>query len=204
MPISGGIFRPAMATSPPTIVGSLIQRNLNSVTVPAGGSTYFYAATEGGSFNIDAIDFTKDLAVSNQAGFQSVIIGHSSSSTGTFNTGGAFYPIIGGIGVTSSSYTTKSFSNNGQTTLSDSLVLASDSFVVLVSASSNNAPFHSVSLPFLLERAASTTCCSTVAFESASLSAGSYPFTVSYSACSYNCSSDISSMAIGVVMYIFS
>src|SRR2546426_6973973 len=83
-----GLMVSASASSPPTIVGS----NTNTcesgsfscgVTVPPGGTTYFYGATIGGSFNITAIDFAEDLAVRNNGGQQSVIIGHSASNTGT-------------------------------------------------------------------------------------------------------------------------
>ncbi|MDA4116154.1 MAG: hypothetical protein OK442_06335, partial [Thaumarchaeota archaeon] len=201
-------FNQAHALSPPAIeapVISLCGPELMScaVTVGSGGSSYFYAATIGGAYNISAVDFTPDVSVVNGQGLTSVLVGHSTSNTGTFNPNTALFPIIGGIGVSSSSYTTQTFSNAGQTSLSSTLVVSQLSLIVVVSASSNNAPFESLSSTFTVVDYGSSSCCSTVAFADAQLPAGSYPFTITYSACAPPCTTDPTSMGIGVAFYIF-
>jgi hypothetical protein len=196
------------ALSPPTIETPVINvcgSGLTScaVTVGSGGTSYFFAATIGGAYTISAVDFTPDASVVNGQGLTSVLVGHSTSNTGTFNPNSALFPIIGGIGVSSSSYTTQTFSNSGQTSLSNALVVSQQSLVVVVSASSNNAPFQSLSSTFTVLNYGSSSCCSTVAFAEAQLAAGNYPFTITYAACTSPCTSDPTSMAIGVVFYVF-
>jgi hypothetical protein len=199
---------PAHALSPPAVEAPVISVcgvGFMScvVIVGSGGSSYFYAATIGGAYNISAVDFTPDVSVVNGQGLTSVLVGHSTSNIGTFNPNTALFPIIGGVGVSSSSYTTQTFSNAGQTSLSDTLVVSQQSLIVVVSASSNNAPFLSLSSPFTVVDYGSSSCCSSVAFADAQLAAGSYPFTITYSACASPCTSDPTAMGIGVAFYIF-
>ncbi len=190
------------ATQTPTIIGSQVNPNTNSVTLPAGGLTYIYAATEGGSFDINAPSFTQDLSVVNNGGLHSILIGHSTSNVGSYNPNGALFPIIGGIGASASYSTSLSFHNAGTTSLSGSFTLPSSALVVLASASSNNQPFLSVSSSFTVDSSGST-CCGTVAFAHASLAAGSYSVTIDFAACASSCTSDPLAMAVGVVLYVF-
>lgn len=192
----------ASSTSP-SIVGSSVNPGSNSVTIQGGGSTYVYAATEGGAFNINPTSFTLDLGVTNGQGLTSVLIGHSSTNVGSYNPNGALFPIIGGIGVTGSYSSTFSFKNAGTTSLSGFFFLTSSALVVLASASSNNAPLLSISPLFTPDSSGSTSCCSTVAFAHASLSAGFYSVSVNYAACSPPCTTDPTSMAIGLVLFAF-
>jgi hypothetical protein len=187
--------------SPPTIEAPVINTcgsGLTScaVTIGSGGSSYFYAAGIGGAFTISAVDFTPDVSVVNGQGLTSVLIGHSTSNTGTFNPNTALFPIIGGIGVSSASYTTQTFSNTAQTSLTGTLTVSQQSLVILVSAASNNR-LGSLTSTFTVLKSGSTSF-SGVVFADATLSANSYPFTISYSA-----GNDPTSMGIGIAFYIF-
>ncbi|MDG6934280.1 MAG: hypothetical protein JRN68_06240 [Nitrososphaerota archaeon] len=167
-----------------------------------------YGATEGGSYNIAAINFNQDVAETNQQNLQSVVIGHSSSNTGTFNPGGALYPIIGGIGVTSSPIQTFTFANKGAGSISGTFTLNQDSLVVLVAASSqNNAP-ATISSPFTVDQQmTNTNCnygvgCGSVVLAHGSFSSGLQSFSLTLVS-SYGLY-DPTSAAIGVVLYVFS
>ena len=167
-----------------------------------------YGAAEGGSYNIAAIDFSQDVAEPNQQNLQSVVIGHSSSNTGTFNPGGALYPIIGGIGVTSSPVQTFTFSNNGVGSISGTFTLNQDSLVVLVAASSqNNAPATLSSSFAIDQQMTNTNCnfgvgCGSVVLAQGSFSSGLQSFSLTLVS-SYG-RYDPTSAAIGVVLYAFS
>jgi hypothetical protein len=204
---------PAHASAVPTIVGQNIATcgsGLLScgVNVPIGGTNYFYAAAEGGSFNISPIDFSQDLAVTNLGGLQSVVIGHSASNTGTFNPNLALFPIIGGIGVTGTLVQTISFHDNGVSSISGTFSLAQDSLVVLVSSASNNNVPVSLSSPFVIDQQQSNldcnfgTGCGGVVLAHASILAGSRAFTLAYTPVSAAFQDPLSE-AIGVVLYVF-
>jgi hypothetical protein len=161
---------------------------------------YFYAATDGGAAPVSPRSFTQDLGVLDGQGVQSVIIGHSSGDVGVFDSAGALYPSIGGVGVTgSSSYQKASlFQDSSQNSLSGSFTLSSTALVVLVSAASNDTSPMSVSSPFTLDAGSTNTQGGGMMFAHASLSPGTYSFTVNY-----NPVSDPASTAIGVVLYAF-
>jgi hypothetical protein len=69
---------------------------------------------------------------------------------------------------------------------------------VLVSAASNNLPPMSVSAPFTLDASSTNTQGGSIILAHASLEQGTYTMTVTYSP--WN---DPTSMAIGVVLYVF-
>jgi len=191
------------AQTPPSVESPVINvcsSGLTScaVTIDTGDSSYFYAAAIGGSYNISPVDFTPDTSITNQENFLSVLIGHSTSNTGTFNPNAALYPIIGGIGVASAAYATQTFQNTGQSSLSGTLTIYQDSLVIMMSAASNNVALQSLTSTFTVLSQGSSSCCSTVVIADAQLSANSYPFTITYSPWI-----DPGQMAVGVVFYIF-
>lgn len=168
-----------------------------------------YAATAGGAFSISAVDFSQDSTATNPAGFQSVVIGHSSTNTGTENPGGSFYPIIGGIGVTGTPVQTISIpSASGVTSISGSFTLNQNSLVVLVSAASNDNTPVSLSSPFVIDQQeTNTNCnfgsgCGGVVLAHASMTAGSYSFTLAYTPVPPALQVPTAE-AIGVIFYAF-
>ena len=160
-----------------------------------------YGAAIGGSFNTSAIDFSVDVAVKNQENNVGVLVGHSASNTGTFNPGGALFPVIGGIGVTDTPSQTLTFSNVGMDAISGSFNLAHDSLVVIVAAASQN-DFPSVSSPFTVDQTF-TFCCDAVMIAHASMSSGPQAFSISYTFGNGG-NADPTERGIGVALYIFS
>lgn len=160
-----------------------------------------YGSAIGGSFNTSAIDFSVDVAVRNQEHNLAVLVGHSNSNTGTFNPGGALFPVIGGIGVTDNPAQTLTFSNVGMDAISGSFNLAQDSLVVIVASASQN-DFPSVSSPFTVDKTF-TYCCDAVVIAHASMNSGPQQFSISYTF-GNGPNADPTSRGIGVALYVFS
>ncbi len=192
----------AEATS---IVGSNINNcasgsNTCSVTVPSGATTYFYVAATGGEHAVSAADFGQDLGVIDDSAVQAIVIGHSSSNTGTVNTNGALVQSIGGIGVIGSPSQIIPFQNSGVNTISGNFNLPQDSLVVLLSASSGRvlSPI-SLSAPFTIDQQTAQQSSLGIVIAHAILTAGSQEFSLTYST---NISPTPDNV-IGVVLYIF-
>jgi hypothetical protein len=182
------------------IVGSDVQ-NSGSVNVPAGGSTYLYAATECGSVNISAPSFTPDLSVTSYYNLTTIMIGHSTDDNASYNTGGAMFPNISGIGVPESSFQPLIFHNIESNNISESYALTQQSLVVLVSAASTNIEPVSLSSQFTVD-INSDNLCDNIILAHAIEGAGTYTLSMNYSkwrGAGYN----DNQRAIGVVLYVF-
>ncbi|MGC9175351.1 MAG: hypothetical protein ACP5GO_05850 [Thermoprotei archaeon] len=174
----------------------------SSLKLNAYGSYFIYVAVTGGGVSVGATSFAQDAYAQDFSGYTSVVIGHSGSSLGSFQSGPAAYYAIGGISVQGSPSAIYYKTVSGMSNAVLSFSVSGQSLLAIASAGSSlSKPYLSgpagLSIP-VLATATNPNYGVIVAF--ANVTAGTYSINVTYATTN---DTNPMSEAVALAVYVF-
>ncbi len=166
------------------------------------GSYFIYVAVTGGGVSVGTTSFAQDAYAMDASGYASVVVGHSSSDVGSFQSGSAAYYAIGGISVQGSPSAVYAKSTMASTYAAMNVTVDQPSVLAIASAGSSlSNPYvygpMGLSIP-VLATAATPNYGVLLAFANAT--AGTYALNVTYTTTN---STNVLSEAIVLAVYVF-
>ncbi len=184
------------------VMGGYALSQTSSLKLNPYGSYFIYVAVTGGGVSVGTTSFTQDAYAQDFSGYTSVVIGHSGSDVGSFQSGPAAYYAIGGISVQGSPSAIYIKTTSGTSFAVLNFSVSGQSVLAIASAGSSiSKPYlygpTGLSIP-VLATATNPNYGVIVAF--ANVTAGTYSINVTYAATN---ETNPMSEAIALAVYVF-